>query len=103
MKRKLCFYDLPNDIQNIIYEINYKRKHKILLNKCFEEMKDIKNNVNEYINWVINCVGISLWEHNNDFKYWLELEYLRDIKKKKYYIKLKNICKKYSKDLLYKY
>ena len=93
MKRKINFNDLPCDIKRKIFIINNKDKHKKLLNKCFKEIEEINHNLIEYMDWVIYCVGISVWEHDDDFEYWLNLENSREKEKRKYYMKIKNICK----------
>jgi hypothetical protein len=33
------------------------------------------------MDWVIYYVGISLWDHYDDFEYWLNLEYSREKEK----------------------
>ena len=94
MKRKINFNNLPCDIKQKIFNINkYVIKHKILLNKCFKEIEEINHNLNQYMDWIIDCVGISVWEHDEDFEYWINLEYNREKSKRKYYMKMKKISK----------
>ena len=91
--KKINYDDLPGEIKSIIYKINRdKDKHEKLLNRCFKEIAEINNNVIQYMDWVVDCVGISLWEHYDDFEYLINLEYSREKEKREYYRKMKKIC-----------
>jgi hypothetical protein len=77
------FNNLPGEIKSNIYKINRDiDKHEKLLKKCFSELDSIKFHADQYIDWVIDCVGISVWEHSSDYEYWTNLEFREKIQRK---------------------
>ena len=46
----------------------------------------------QYMDWVIDCVGISVWEHSEDYEYWTNLEF-RDKRKRKYFLSKDKLVK----------
>tara|TARA_B110000967_G_C18602954_1_gene420170 strand:- start:183 stop:353 length:171 start_codon:yes stop_codon:yes gene_type:complete len=44
------------------------------------------------MDWVIDCVGISVWEHSEDYEYWTNLEF-RDKRKRKYFLSKDKLVK----------
>ena len=85
------FNNLPCDIKRKIYNINKNRdKHDKLLKKCKLELLDIEILTDSYNDYVRECIGYSIWDHENDYKDWVIYERVYD---KKYYMKKKNIVK----------
>lgn len=77
------FNNLPGEIKSNIYKINRDiDKHEKLLKKCFSELDSIKFHTDQYIDWVIDCVGYSVWEHSSDYEYWINLEFREKIQRK---------------------
>ena len=87
------FNKLPCEIKSKIYRINKDiDKHEKLLKKCFNELNDINFHAVQYMDWVIDCVGISVWEHSDDYEYWTNLEF-RDKVERKYFLSKHNLVK----------
>ena len=87
------FNELPCEIKSKIYRINKDLdKHEKLLKKCFNELNDINFHAVQYMVWVIDCVGISVWEHSEDYEYWTNLEF-RDKVERKYFLSKHNLVK----------
>ena len=87
------FNELPCEIKSKIYRINKDiDKHEKLLKKCFNELNDINFRAVQYMDWVIDCVGISVWEHSEDYEYWTNLEF-RDKVERKYFLSKHNLVK----------
>ena len=34
------------------------------------------------MDWIIDCVGYSVWEHSSDYEYWTNLEFREKIQRK---------------------
>ena len=69
------FTDLPNDIKLYIFHINkWKDKHNKQLQSNLTKIKHIFELSEKYFNFIKECLGVSVWEHNEDYKYWIELE-----------------------------
>ena len=84
------FNNLPGEIKYKIYQYNkHIDKHEKLLKKCFSELDSIKIHASQYIDWVIDCVGYSIWEHTSDYEYWTNLEFREKIKRKYFLSKQK--------------
>lgn len=87
------FNNLPDEIKYKIYQYNkHLDKHEKLLKKCFNELDSIKFNAIQYMDWVIDCVGYSVWKHIDDYEYWINLEY-RDKKDRKYFLSKAKLVK----------
>lgn len=87
------FNNLPGEIKSKIYKINRDiDKHEKLLKKCFSELDSIKFHAVQYMDWIIDCVGISVWEHLDDYEYWTNLEF-RDKVERKYFLSKHNLVK----------
>jgi len=87
------FNELPCEIKSKIYIINKDiDKHEKLLKKCINELNDINFHAVQYMDWVIDCVGISVWEHSEDYEYWTNLEF-RDKVERKYFLSKHNLVK----------
>jgi hypothetical protein len=69
------FTELPNDIKLYIFHINkWKDKHNKQLQRNLSEIKHIFELSQLYFNFIKECLGVSVWEHEKDYKYWIELE-----------------------------
>ena len=87
------FNNLPGEIKSNIYKINKDiDKHEKLLKKCLIELDSIKNHAIQYMDWVIDCVGMSVWEHSSDYEYWTNLEFREKIQRK-YFLSKQKIVK----------
>ena len=87
------FTNLPGDIKSYIYSFNKnKEKHEYLLKKCINEVKDLYHISEKYLEWVCNCVGLSVWTHESDYLYWIGIEF-NDIKKHQYYLSKSKLIK----------
>lgn len=69
------FTELPNEIKLYIFHINkWKDKHNKQTQSYLSEIKYIFALSKIYFNFIKKCVGFSVWDHNEDYKYWIELE-----------------------------
>lgn len=69
------FTDLPDDIKLFIFHINKDiDRHNKELRVSLNEMIILFEIAKKYLKFIEECVGISIWEHESDYEYWIELE-----------------------------
>jgi len=101
INKVINFNNLPCDIKKKIYNINRDEdKHNKLLKRCLNEIVNINFNIIQYMDWVVDCVGISVWVHKDDYEYWINLEYNRDKKHRLYYMKKEKLALSIIKNLI---
>ena len=86
------FNNLPCDIKRKIYNINKNRdRYDKLIKKCKLELLDIEILTDSYNDYVRECIGYSIWDHENDYKDWVNISIFKT--DKTYHMKKKNIVK----------
>lgn len=84
------FNDLPNDIMLFIYNINKYYEYKKFINKNIKrDLLNLNALTDHYYTYVNECIGKSIWEHDTDYDYWLEVypEQKIEMKNKKNIVK----------------